>query len=334
MALAQLGREPANLNASPRLGTVFLARANAPLNPAHLYLDTLALGESRRVTKAKLDVLAKLLSCDEHTHNTYPWHGLTYDMVLRVRTHYMEKRSAIATTNTYVNCLRMVAKFCFRIGTMSEQTYKLIAEVPFVKGKPADAGRFIAFDEIALLLSEIKRKKRQYEQHRMMVLMLYGCGMRVAELINLTVDDVWKDDAGMWLRVLGKGNKFRNIPIPQTLQGVVWEYRAKRVIKNAIDESAICWLFPGPNPRQNVRTQSVRQFFARLTKKLGLERVTPHDMRRTYISALLSADADLATVSKLVGHSDVNMTARYDRRGEAVKRSTVEKLPLDAKWSI
>jgi len=63
-------------------------------------------------------------------------------------------------------------------------------------------------------------------------------------------------------------------------------------------------------------------------KQAGIAQAAPHDLRRTFISNLLDTNADLLTVQKLVGHADPATTAKYDRRGEAVKRQAVSKLNL------
>jgi site-specific recombinase XerD len=77
---------------------------------------------------------------------------------------------------------------------------------------------------------------------------------------------------------------------------------------------------------QGLTEQGIYHILLKRGVLAGLAHFTPHDLRRTFAGDLLDVGADLSTVQKLMGHSDANTTARYDRRGERAKRSAVQKL--------
>lgn len=162
----------------------------------------------------------------------------------------------------------------------------------------------IPTDEIALML---EGESSPNGVLRPMIDLLYSCGLRVSELVNLHLNQVFLEEG--FIRVIGKGNKERIIPMADATRHNLRHYlvnirplwvsgRTTHVFINAKGR---------PLSRQFVYTR-----LSALEKQLGLStHLSPHKLRHSFATALLNGGADLRVVQELLGHSDIRTTQIY-----------------------
>lgn len=139
------------------------------------------------------------------------------------------------------------------------------------------------------------------------VLLLYGAGLRLGEAMALTAADLDAALAGGGLRVTGKGGKTRVVPLLAVVVAALDEYRALSPYVPDAGEPLFRGVRGGPlSPR------IVQRLMARLRGALGLpETVTPHALRHSFATHLLSAGGDLRTIQELLGHASLSTTQVY-----------------------
>lgn len=140
--------------------------------------------------------------------------------------------------------------------------------------------------------------------------LLYGTGMRRSELLNLGINDV--DLTARHVRVLGKRNRVRLIPIPELVCDELAEYIAQR--KNYLQDTEVGALFV-----QDRRMPITESYIYRCIRKVlvqveGLPRRSPHVLRHTYATHLLDQGAGLQDVKELLGHTSLAATQVYTHR--------------------
>ncbi len=137
--------------------------------------------------------------------------------------------------------------------------------------------------------------------------LLYSCGLRVSELVNLKFNDI--DLNSKYVRCFGKGSKERIIPMGETAKNIIKEYLPERdlLIKKYNLNTKNLLIMPNGRPitRQDVYT------FIHAQGKLIHKNISPHTLRHSFATHLLENGADLRVVQELLGHSDVSTTQLY-----------------------
>ncbi len=154
---------------------------------------------------------------------------------------------------------------------------------------------------------------------------LAGAGLRRSEAAGLDVADFNPAEGALTI-VAGKGNKSRVVPLPGGATAAIKEWLG---IRGSAPGPLICAITKGDNPsHRGLTPQAVYGILQRLAGTANVPHFSPHDLRRTYISSLLAAGADLALAQRAAGHSSPTTTARYDRRGKAALEAAVSRLSL------
>lgn len=134
--------------------------------------------------------------------------------------------------------------------------------------------------------------------------MLYGCGVRVSELVGMNLDDV--DFAEQWARVRGKGRKERQVPIPSKAGAALERYLSER--KAQPGERAVFVNRRGGRLTDRA-VRDIVKFYATLVA--GDSSIHPHTFRHAYATHLLSDGADLRAIQELLGHARLSTTQKY-----------------------
>nr|WP_309690467.1 tyrosine-type recombinase/integrase [Armatimonas sp.] len=302
-------------------------------NAAVVYLASLAPG-SRRSMGDALGIIAALLlpELGEKTVQVrielLPWRALRFQHTSAVRAVLAEKYS-YATVNKMLSALRGTIKTAWRLGQLSAEDYQRAVDVQRVQGETLPAGRSLKSGEIAALI-DVCQKDRSAVGARdaAIVALLYGCGLRRAELATLSLGD-YDAEEGV-VKILGKRNKQRLVPVVGGAQAALDAWVLMR------GDSPGALLLPSRKGGKLVRdegasgellgmtAQALYLILIERAREAGVVHFSPHDFRRTFVGDLLDRGADIATVQKLAGHANVTTTARYDRRGEVAKRKAAE----------
>jgi integrase len=293
--------------------------SNRPLsqNPAILYLASLSPG-SRRTMFQALSVIAELVTQGRFDVFSMDWGALRYSHTMAVRAHIGDYYQP-ATANKMLSAMRQVLKHAWKLGQISAEDYYLARDVPNVRGTTLPAGRDLGAGEIAALMAVCEADPSSAgARDAAIIALMYATGVRRASVVKLDWGDY--DAANRTLHVrAAKGHR--------DYRGYVSQDGAQRALA---DWFSIRGDTPGPlfwpidksgqTTNRRLSDQAIYNMLKKRARQAGIEHFSPHDLRRTLAGDLLDAGIDIVTVQKILGHSNVQTTARYDRRPEEEKR--------------
>lgn len=294
-------------------------------NPAQAYVLTLGAGQSRQKVIRLLNKIAKDFGYDNL--NTCPWETLTYDTILAFRTKRIDEGLAPATINLQISILKMVSKQAWLKGMMKLETYTAIRECKSVRGSRVSKGRALNLRESNRLLATAELKDSAIGTRDAAIIALsIGCGMRRAEIAGLKLQSL--NFETHVITILGKGNKERRV----TPSDEAWD-RLQEWLKlrgNGGSENVFVTVKKGGRVMHfmPLTESGIYKLMRTNATQAKVASFTPHDLRRTFATRLLDTGADINTVRKVMGHSSVVTTQRYDKRDEGELEIATKKIPL------
>lgn len=208
------------------------------------------------------------------------------------------------TVRRKIAAVRAMFKFLLREGIL-ERNVAARLRTPKIKQRLPDV---MSEEKTNLLLDAVEdgnAPERPFRERDIAFLeLLYGCGIRVGELVGINLEDL--DLTEGWLRVRGKGNKERQVPVGERAVAAVERYLAVRTARP--EEKALFLNSRGGRLNDRQVRRLVKLYALAVT---GDSTVHPHSFRHAYATHLLSDGADLRAIQELLGHARLSTTQRY-----------------------
>lgn len=265
------------------------------------------IGRSPRTSQAYADDLAEWLTHIRVGARTVAWPAAADAFVEAQR----QRGNAASSIARRIACLKSFGVFLVKSGRLPANPF---AKMESPRGRRR-LPKFKAADEIKAIM--VAAASDSPIANLVMTIFL-RCGLRIAELRNLRVEDVHRGPKQLFVR--GKGSKERLVELSDPTLAMLEAH-----IADLPDRQG--WLFPSKLKGQPLSISGIRGIVYRITAKAG-GRIHPHALRHSFASALLEQGVDLRTVQELLGHASLNTTQIYLHVSNRAKRNAVDALPF------
>ncbi|PKP09821.1 MAG: tyrosine recombinase XerD [Bacteroidetes bacterium HGW-Bacteroidetes-4] len=176
-------------------------------------------------------------------------------------------------------------------------------------------------DEVERLIKAINLSSETGYRNVAILEVLYGCGLRVSELVNLRITDVHFDDN--FIKVQGKGNKERLIPLGKIAKKAINAYLDNYRVKLKVDRKDENTLFLNRRGKKMTRVM-IFTIIKDLTVKINLQKnVSPHTFRHSFATHLIEGGADLRAIQDMLGHESITTTEVYTHMDKEFLKDTI-----------
>ena len=286
---------------------------NKPVEDFIQYLATEKRYSDHTVTayRGDLEDFAEFLA-KEFDMQSIPLTDITLAMVRSWMANMKEGKLTAKTINRKLSCLKSFFKYHLRQGNIAKTPMSGVITPKISKRLPV----YVEQQEMDKLFSQVTFPDTWVGQtDRLLLSIFYQTGMRRAELINLEEGRV--NAAGNSLKVLGKGNKERIIPVSTELIHSIQEYMSgKSTLSESVDRKHLLVDDKGKQLKEGYVYNAVKQYLSAITT---IDKKSPHVLRHTFATHLMNNGADINAVKELLGHASLAATQVYTH-------NTIERL--------
>lgn len=284
---------------------------NLIIDPVEQYKLRLGSLASARTVESRLKVCAKIWGCEGRSEIV--WEKITKTHVLGLVRTLEHQDKKIATIKNTLSCLKGVVKEAYDLDIIESENYHKIMSVRPPKGFQEETGKALDVDAIRGLLAHLNALDDEKGiRDNAIVSLLISTGLRRTEITNVKMSDI--DNVSSQILIKGKGNKERRVGLNKTSLLAI----SKWIDKVRGKEDGYLFNRIRKNGKMNVKERFSDQSIYDIVKMRCLEKnitIATHDLRRTFITFMLSNGVDVMDVMKMAGHSSPETTKRYDKSG-------------------
>lgn len=218
-----------------------------------------------------------------------------------------------------ISGLRTFYKYCL-LEDISSVDPTALLEAPKLKRHLPDV---LSFEEIESIISEIDVSTAEGTRNKAILETMYSCGLRVSEVVNLKLSQLYLDVG--FVRVIGKGNKERLVPIGSSAIKYITIYKKTIRVHQPVQNGEEDILFLNRRGKRLTRVM-IFLIIKDLVKKAGIKKsISPHTFRHSFATHLVEGGADLRAVQEMLGHESITTTEIYTHLDREFLRKTLEK---------